>query len=294
MAAQYKLRLATSTSLSRSIQENAATILKSRNEIARISKRLQPNFQKLKKANSELSKLSVQKVKLRQKQPQLGDTYARQSSTVKELSAIIRHDTIDLLKQIDSIISDLKNICLDADTILYRESRALDQFHREVDKLADKKQSAQIANQLNLLKQEIKTTARRLYETAGAPEILKRPLAKEKIEVSKNIFLLGKEIEALDKILDRLKIANINEITKNIEKELRDLQRIELAVSTLIPELKKQLAVIRNDLYLVESSAAARIEEKLSATEKSLERALARIISSAEKLLEEVVIIKKI
>ncbi|MEE9525578.1 MAG: hypothetical protein V3V78_03155 [Candidatus Woesearchaeota archaeon] len=291
----YKFRLATSVSLSKSIQENAATILKSRNEIKRITERNKLNLKKLKKANADLSKLSVQKVKLKEKSTKLKNTYKKQESAVKELSAIIRQDTIEILDQINSIIKDLKNILLDSDTILYRESKALDKFHREIDLLADKKQSAQIANKLNLLKEEMKTTSRRLYQAIEAPIILRKPFAKPlKEPISKHIFLLGKDIEGIERIFDKLNISRIDEIIKKAERQLSDLRKVELAVTILVPTLKQHLAVIKDDIYLLESSAASRIEEKLSNTEKYLEKSLAKATNSAEKLLQDIIIVKEI
>ena len=291
----YKLRLATTASLSGNIQESANTIAKSRSRIKQLNEKLKPSFASLKKARTELTKLSSQKARLKEEHPRLKNMYAKKQQAVKDISASIMYNIVNILKEIDSIVFDMKSVIFDADTILYRESKTLDKFHKEVGKIKDKKLSAEIAGQLNVLKEEMKTAARRLYESVEAAGILKKPFSrKKKLALSQGISQLSTEAVQLEKVLEKLKITNIEEITKNAEKELNDIRRIEIAIVSLVPELKRHLSRIRNDLYLLESSAAERIKEKLSSSERKLDKTLAKISSQAEQLFEEIVIIEKI
>ncbi|MBR9691928.1 hypothetical protein GOV06_04015 [Candidatus Woesearchaeota archaeon] len=287
----YKLRLAKTSDLSKDIQEKAVEIARSRVRIAKLNQKLKPSFEKLKKANIELTKFLSPKVK---KTSKVRNMSAGKQQAAKELSAAIRLDIINILKEIDSIISDLKKVIFDADTMLYRQSRAIDRLHKEVDKLKDKKLSLKLANQLNILKEDMKSAARRLYELAKAPSLLKKSFKKKKIMVSTSILKLSIEAAQLDKILKKLSVNSIDEITKKAEKELDDLQKIEIVIISLVPNLKLHLTHIRNNLHLLDPSSALRAEDKLTRSEKYLEKTMAKITSQAEKLFEEIVIIKKI
>jgi hypothetical protein len=291
----YKFRLAPTSAISKDIQKRAVDIARARVDIAKLNQDLNLHFEELKKANIELTKLSAQKVELKEAHPTIKDMDAGKKAAIKEISAIARHDAAHILNEIDAIISDLKRIILDADTILYRESKALDKFHAEITKLADKNLAAKLASQVSILKEELKTAARRLYELVKDPELTKKPFSKERMQpVSKNVIQLSKEVAELENLLEKLNITNLDEITKDAEKELNDLKKIEISIVSLVPELESHLTHIRSKLYLLEKSAAGRLEERLSASEKKLKKALDKIAFLAEKLFEEIVITEKI
>ncbi len=290
----YKFKLTPVPILSRQIKEYSAMIAKSRNETISLRKKITSSLEKLKKANNNLTKFSVQKAKLKEKNPKLKNTYTEKKEKVKDLSAETRLNFVHLLKKIDSIVLDLKEIIFSADTLLYKENKNLNRLHKEIKKLKNKKLSAKTASQINILKQEIKSAARRLYESAKAPELLKKPFTKKATNLEKTIFELGIESASLEKALEKLNVNNIKEITKKAEKELDNLKKIELAVVSLVPEIKSHFAYIRSHHYLLEPSAAGRVEDRLSISEKKLDRILDKIESQAEKLFKEISIVKEI
>jgi hypothetical protein len=292
MSFSYKLRLTPTPALSSSIQKNAVEIAKSRLRIKTLNAKLKISFAKLKKLNAELTKLAAKTVKLKEKNPRLRDRHRKQREAVKDLSAEIRQDIVIILKEIESIASDLKKIIFDADTILYRENKALERFNEAVKKL-DKKTAAKISAQIRVLKEELKTTARRLYESVSTSGFLKKPFSK-KFEVSSQIAKLSSEAASLETVLERLRISRIEDIAKKAEKELADLRKIEIAAISLIPELKAHLSRIRNDIYILEPSFAGRIENNLNTTATHLAKTVYTISKQAEKLFEEIVIVKKI
>ena len=91
-----------------------------------------------------------------------------------------------------------------------------------------------------------------------------------------------------------MNVANIDEIARDAEKELNDLEKIDVAIVSIFPDFSENIAAIRSKLYLLDPSAGGRIEEKLNAFEFHLNRVLNRISSHAEELFEEIAIIEKI
>ncbi len=289
----YKFRLASTAALSKDIQEKAIELTKSRIKIAKLTALLKPSFIRLKSANIELTKFYAQREKPKKQTKELRLAYSKKQGVVRDISSTIMFDIVNILKEIDSIIKDVKKIIFDADTILYRESKALDRFHKQASQIQDQKQAAKLMNQINLLKEEMKTTARRLYESVEASTATAKP-AKKPISIASTVSKLSLEAAESEKILRKLKVTNIEEITKNAEQELNDLRKIEIALISLVPKLKMQFAFIRSKVHLLDSSAAGRVEERLKSTEDSMNRALNKISSQAEKLFEEIVIVKKI
>jgi hypothetical protein len=290
----YKLRLASTSFLSKDIQKKAVALVKSRVKVARLNERLGLSFEKLKKANVEPTKLAVQQAKLKEAHPALINLHAKQEALVKDISSSIMYDAVHLLKEIEDIYFTLKRIILDADVILYRESKTLDKFHREIIKLENKEMALKLINQINSLKEEMKTVARRLYESAKSPALLKKPFKKKKVAVSKQLILLSAETSEIDALLKRLNVTKIDEITKDAEKELIDLAKIELAVFSLFPELSSHLSHLRSRLYLLDKPVSGRLGEKISNSESILNRVLKKISFNAEKLFEEIIISEKI
>jgi len=285
----YKFRLTTTLALSQNIQKKGLEISRSRKRISKLNEKLKPNFNNLRKAVKDLRKLSVPKVRLIEKDPKVINANKQQQARVKEISALIRYDIINLLKEIDNIVLNLRQVIFDSDTILYRESRTLDKFYKIINKINDKNLAARVTNQISILKEEIKSTARRLYEQSKKPNILNKPWKKKKpIKISDKLTSLSTSLAESDKILNKLKITKIKEIVKNSEKQLHNVSKIEIAIVSLIPELKLHLKKIRNNLSFLESSAKGRIQEKLDDTEFKIDKTMNQITSNAERLLEDI------
>jgi len=295
MSLAYKIRLVPTASLSADIQKRAKDLAKARYTIAKLNQRLNPLFEQLKNIDIEMTKLSVQKAELEEEHPRLKDMYAKQKSILKELSASVRYSVVELLNEMANAVNDLRKIMFDADTLLYRENRMIDKLHKQIFKLKDKELSVKIMNQLNLIKEDIKTAARRLYESVDASELLKKPFAKRKeFPVSEEIARLSMEAVGLEKVLEKLKVTSIDEITKDAEKELADLEKIEIAVVSMFPEFKENLSHIISRLHLLDFSAAERIREKIAVFEAKMDRILERISAHAEELFEEIAILEKL
>lgn len=295
MCLSYKFRLKSTLRLSEDIKKNVKGIIKSGELIASLKENLDTSFKKLKKANIELTKLSVQEAPLkRELHPRLRDLHADKKSDVNNTSAIIMYDIFHILKEIDTITSDIKNIMADAFALMYRENRAISRMHVKIISLEERnKFSSEVANQLNILEEDIKTSARRLYEAIKSPDLLKEPF-KKPFSISEKISELSDEAAGLEKVLERLNLSNVNEIVRDAEKELGDIKKIELAVVSVTPELKSHIAHIKGNIYLLGSSAAGRVNDRLAKTESNIDNSFSKMSSDAKKLFEEIVIIKKI
>ena len=120
------------------IQKSAVLLAKARLNIAKLNESLSPSFENLKKANIELTKLSLQTEKeVRKHSIILESTSSYKDKQVKDISSSIMYDIIHLIREIDSVVVLISRIIVDAYTVVYRENRILDRLSREVNRIKD-------------------------------------------------------------------------------------------------------------------------------------------------------------
>ena len=201
----YKFRsLFSSSMLSKSIEKNTTRLKTTIASMENIYLEIKPAFEKLKKANIELTKLAVYAASLKEK-PKLKDLYKKNEEIAAKINKSIAFKTTKLFNRIDSAIKILEKIIFDADAAIYKESKRLNKLIRQIQDLEDKKLAQTLLNKINLVKEDIKTSARRLYEASREEEIsAKYPGKTKKIVISEEIKSLGIETAKIDSILKKL------------------------------------------------------------------------------------------
>jgi hypothetical protein len=201
----------------------------------------------------------------------------------------------ELLDKSLEAVNKLKALDIDADTLIYREEQLLNRFIRKILKLEDKKLARETLNKINLVKEDMKTIARRLYVSAHAQEKrIFKEYKKPTAPLSEKIKKLGIDVESIENTLSRLKIDDMDQITSKAEKELDDLKKIELDIQLIMPKIEKNLVFIKNHAYLIEDDIAEKIKARTAQAEGQISSAKQEITDQAELLLQDIEIIKKI
>jgi len=260
------------------------------------SEKLNKVFELLKKANIYLTKLAVQSAELKEKKPELKNLYKEKEKVVMKINQTIERIVNRMFDNIKDVIKDLKKITFDADAILYKESRTLDKFISKISKLEDKELAGKLLNRINLVKQDIKTAARRLYEASRAElkSILEKYPIEEKQPISEEIKKAGIETESLQDALSHLKVNDIDEITQKAEKELQDIKKIEIDVLSVFPVIERYILKIKNLLYLLDEEVAERIKISIAKIDEFINNSKKAISDQAEEILEKIQIVEEI
>jgi hypothetical protein len=291
----YKFRsLFPSSILSGSIERSTNKLKITINSVEMTSSQVNALFEQLKKANVELTKLAVQTTRLKEK-PKLKDLYKEKEETVSKINKSIEFNITRLFNRIDFAVKLLEKITFNADASLYKESKRLNQFIDKIKKLEDKELSKTLLSRIELVKEDIKTTARRLYESSRAEE--KGILRKEKpriLSTSEEIKKLGIEAASLELSLKQLAITDIDQIYKTSERLLKDLKKIELDAIATMPKLEDHFIKINVLVYLLENSTRSSIKKRINSSKKDATRIKKRITEHAKNLLKDIEIVKKI
>ncbi len=247
------------------------------------SEKLNKAFELLKKANIYLTKLAVQSAELKEKKPELKNLYKEKEKVVMKINQTIERIVNRMFDNIKDVIKDLKKITFDADAILYKESRTLDKFISKISKLEDKELAGKLLNRINLVKQDIKTAARRLYEASRAElkSILEKYPIEEKQPISEEIKKAGIETESLQDALSHL-------------KELQDIKKIEIDVLSVFPVIERYILKIKNLLYLLDEEVAERIKISIAKIDEFINNSKKAISDQAEEILEKIQIVEEI
>ncbi|MBW2966557.1 hypothetical protein KY342_05625 [Candidatus Woesearchaeota archaeon] len=292
----YTIRsLFPSSMLSKSIEKNTGKLKTTITSIKDISVQIKSEFEQLKKANIELTKLAVYATKLKEK-PKIKDFYKQNEEAVSKINKSISSKITHLFNKIDFATKILEKIIFNADAVIYKESKGLNNLIKQIQSLEDKKLSQMLLNKINLVKEDIKTAARRLYEASRAEEevLEKYPEKSKKTIISEEIKKFGIETAKIESVLKKLTLNNIDQITENAEKLLNDLKKIELDVIIAINKLEEHFDKINPLLYLLEEDIAYSIKKKSNSSKELLTNTKKRITEHAKNLLKDIEIVKKI
>jgi hypothetical protein len=296
----YKIRsLLPSLTLSKSIEKSTTRLNTIMGSIEEISSQINDAFEDLKKANIHLTKLAVQATRLKEKKPKLKDLYKEKEELVSKLNQSIALKTTKLFNRTDLVVKILERITFNADAVLYKENKRLNKFIAKTKKVENKELSQKILSKINLVKADIKTAARKLYEASRAEEekgILEEYPSKEskELRISEEIKKFGLEAAQIDLILKKLTVTNIDEISKNAEKLLTDLKKIELDVMVGMNKLEEHFVKINALLYLLEDKTSFSVKNRLKSSKEILIKTKKRITEHAKNLLKDIEIVKKI
>lgn len=296
----YKWSFASIPTLCDNIGKTAATLNSSMTKIEDLIPKIKNQFEELKNLTPELNKLKVQVAELKEYKPKLQDLYHEKRETVLEKNSSITFDVIKLLDELDKAIADLKRITFDTDTLIYKEDKILTNFAKKIKELKeDEKLVHELINRINEIKENMKTMTRRLFESSKAEEkdIFSKSIervAKTKIPISEQIKHLGIEIDSIGRVLEHLKIDDIDEIVKSSEEELSLLRKVELEVMIAIKKLEQDLISLKNRFYLLEDDVEEKLRKRLDISENKFNKIKTSITKNAENLFEDIRIVEKI
>jgi len=292
------MSLLPSAVLSKGLERSTNKLKTDLDFIEEIDSAIKDSFEGLKKSNTELTKLAVQATRFKEKKPRLKDLYKQKEEAISKINKSISFDAARLFNKIDTAIKILQRIIFNADASLYKEDKRLNKFINKIEKLKDEKLSQTLLNKIELVKEDIKTAARRLYEASRAEEkeVLKKYPSEmpQKISVSEEIKGLSIEAADLEDALKHLTITNIDQIFENAEKLLRDLKKIELDAISVMPKLEESFIKTNALLYLLENQTRSEIKKRLNSSKEAVSVIKKRITEHAKNLLKDIEIVKKI
>lgn len=290
----YKFKLRAIPKLCHDIEKNAVELKFSIEKLESLNTELNELFAPLKKEIPESEKLHVQEVKLKEKKPGLKDLYKKER--ILKMNRGISEKIAEILRETNLSIKNLKTITFDADALIYKEEKLLNSTADKIERAkTDRRLEHELINRINEVKEEMKTVTRRLYEVSRAQEksiltpVMEKP---SRMALSDQIRELSIDVDRVQRILNTLKIANIGEITRNAEKELDDLRKIELDIEILLPRIDKYLNFIKNKLYLLEDEFADKIKKDLISVIKQFNKTKKQITEQAELLFQEITILE--
>lgn len=293
----YRYRLASVGSLCRDIENSSERLKSSMETIGMLVLRAISTFDEIKEILPELKKMHVKVAELEEYKPEFQNTLYEQKERYSEKESTIFLDLGRAFREMEESITALRHIVMDADTIIYKESRMLDKFISDIEHLKDMKVSRQVMKKIITLKEDLLSVALRLMRTAKAeerdifPKDGKKP---ERKPLSERISSAGIEVAEIGRLLDHLDIDDIDEIVKDSEKQLEDLEKIETSASMAIRDLENHLAGIKNKLYLLQGDSEPKIRSRLISVEKRFDKLKSEITKNAESLVKDLKVYKKI
>ena len=296
----YKFRsLFSSSMLSKSIEKITTRLNTIMDSIEEISSQIDDAFESLKKANTQLTKLAVQAARLKEKKPKLKDLYKEKEGLASKINDSISLKITKLFNRADLAVKILEKITFNADAAIYKENKRLNKFIDKTKRVDNKDLAQKILNKINLVKADIKTAARKLYEASRAEEeaglLEEYPSEQTKeLKISEEIKKLGLEAAEIGLILKKLTVTDVNEIFKNAERLLTDLKKIELDVMIGMNRIEEHFVKVSTLLYLLEDKNSSLTKKRLISSKEILTKTKKRITEHAKNLLKDIEIIKKI
>lgn len=285
----YKWNIKSSKDLSLNIEKTSAELTESLDKIQTALSSIKEAFEKLKKINPELSKLHLKVAKLKEYHPTLPEMYHDKKEESSSLIFSLKQNSEGALAEIDQAAKMVKKIIGNADALLYKESKLLDQFAKKITALKEgEKLSYHLLSRINQVKEEMKTVARRLFEEFKAEERSAFLELQKKKNISEEMGALGIEIQEVGKVLEALKIDDIDDIVKNSEKQLFNLRKVELESALVISKLERYITTLKSEMYLLPQKEKKEVDEKIESLEKKFNTIKKNITTQAEMLFQDI------
>ena len=275
-------------SMSKDIQETAVSLGKFLEEIEKQRSKLEKDFASLKKLKPELGKLGVRVAKIEEYKPKLQDKLHGKKVKYEHLNHSVMRDTDKLLNLFDQAVQDVKNIVFDANTLFVNENKVLDGFAHKIKSIkGDSKLANELLGRINEVKEEMKSVARRLFESSRAEEhdIFD---TKPKKPIAEQLKKLGVMIDEVGKVLVKLNIDNIDDIVKKSEQELTIIKKVGLEAIIALSQLERLLDFLKAKYSFLEESTFKKADERLSASERRFLKIKKQITEKAKKLFENI------
>ncbi len=286
----YRFKISSEDALFKTIEKLAPEVDSSIESIKSLSSDLEKIYKRIKDIYPDLSRLNLQKVKLSETPSRLKEVDKRKDYI--DINSEFLEKTENLCRQIVAAAYALKKIISNTNTLIYREDKELNRLASGLKKLDDPELSQEILNKINSVKEAMKTTSRRLLESARAQEheLFIRSFEKKPASpsVSEKIKELGMDAGRIDDAIEKLNINSIDEITEKSEKQLLEFKKIELLAKTVIPRLDSTLIDIKNKLYMLSDDTSKKIVSLLDKTGSRLEKSKKQITSQTQDLFERI------
>lgn len=275
-------------SLSRDIQDNASSLGVLLGDIARLRSGLEADFVELKKLKPELGKLGVRVAKIEEYKPKLQDKLHDKRVRYEHLNHSVLREVGRLFDLFDRAVLLVKVIVFDADSLLVREDKALDGFAGKIKSLkGDSSLANELISRINEVKEDMKTVARRLFESSRASEhdlFETRP----RVSVADQIKRLGVMIDEVGKVLVKLDIDDIEDVVQKSEQELAAVKKVCLEAVIALSQLERLLDFFNARFSFLEEQTFHKAQERLSSSDKLFSDVKKRITDRAERLFESI------
>jgi len=278
------------------IEQKNIDLKESIDKLENLMPKIEKGLSEIKDISPEFSKLKVQVANLKEYRPKLHDMYEEAREAVLDLNNSIKNNLDNSLDQIDKGLDCIKSIMFSADCLILKEEKLLNGFAKKINAVeGDDDLKKLMINKINLIKEDIKSITRRLFEKARAEQddIFDKQ-KKTKLPLSEEIKRLSVEIDSVGRVLERLNIDDIDEITKDCEKEIDDIEKIEEDVMDMVNKIESYLKKIQGKLHLLEDDISDKLRQRVDDSYKKLEDIKADITNNAKKIFESVVIFQEV
>lgn len=226
-------------------------------------------FEDLKRLNLSFAKMNVKAKDYEDKSEGL----AKENKRLKETSLKVYEIIGPLLKLIIKDLDTVRKI------IRYNNKLILNQ-EKFLDRLYDKDLDKKIKDKIITLRENMKSSARKLYEMENLEE--KKAFSERKYKINKiikKISDLGIEFEHLIK-----KKAEIKHVLDNTEKGLLDLNNIEESAEVIIPYLENAFEKVKTKAYLLHEDVYVNAKDSISNSKERFDSIRYDVKKDIEKL----------
>lgn len=290
MVRWYKWDLRSAESMSQLIQEISKDLGKSLDRADTLYNKMSKCIKELKEIKPEIDELQEKASKLDEYEPTLPTKLGQKKEKASELTASCRNEMQDFLKHIHKATSSTKKIMHFSNSLLYKESKKLDSFAKKINSSdTDSKLREELLSRINHVKEDMKTTARKIYEAATAEDdsVLEDNSENSiKKPVSDCISALGVAISDIGKILETLDIDDIDHIVSKSEEEMESIKKIALDCIIVLSKIDRYHSELEEGSKSIHENEE--IKKDLGEFDKYLSKVKNNIKLQAGMLLEDI------
>jgi hypothetical protein len=280
----YKWKFASVSVLCKRIEHNSE-ILKD------AMGRIQERFAKAKKIDEELKKLKPELNDAQEKAAQLKEYHPELQLKVLDLKEKVSDKNQMLIDSLKTILNEtekatgcLKRIFDDADSVIYHENKELDRKFLKISSIDPELRHA-IAVKINESKEEFMGIATKMFELAKAEEKgIFRGYEKRGKPVSEDIENMGIKMDEVGRVLQKLSIDDIDDITGSCEAQINLVKRTGFESVALMNQIESMFTEARIMANLTDQRLAHNSEY----VERNFKEAKHEMTLNAEHILADI------
>ena len=277
----YKWNFHSTEVLAKSIESESFKLGELMEEAEHICGWAKESFEDIRKMRIELSKMRFHTGKKIKSSESIEKATIPKREGMRKKLAVIKKELKQLMIRLDRALNHIKKILYKANAILYKENNAIDEFEAKLkNRGASKEGYYKIVFQINELKEEMKTIARKVYEAFKSEEDKVFFAGENKTtarHLSNKIFSLGKEIESTGKAIQHLDANTVEDILDKSRNQLINIKKINLQSIILISRIEKMIRDTESKTHTLSdedikdfSKSVMDVEEKIEKTERDL------------------------